>query len=245
MRSRYSMIAALAAVALMISLYPAPAVAQVDQSTHVSIGHDVAAEVSHFLTFPSGLDPERPHRRAGRQQHQPRLRRRRLPDRRRGVRPREPGRRGRCAHARDVQVGRLRPRLRTTDPREYEAERETPPGRGSSRRLRRAPSCASRRTTSGSGTSHGTTTQATPSRALSRNTTCSSAGRASCGSASASRSSLRMGETSNVAIAAERYAREDVIPNKAQDAEYRPTTYERRLIARISVAFASGAAWAS
>ena len=54
-----------------------------------------------------------------------------------------------------------------------------------------------------------------------------------------------MNETSNVAIAAERYARENVIPNAAQDASYRPTTYERRLIARISVAFASGAAWAS
>ena len=52
-----------------------------------------------------------------------------------------------------------------------------------------------------------------------------------------------MSETSNVAIAAERYSREIVIPNNAQDASYLPTENERRLIARISVAFASGAAW--
>ena len=52
-----------------------------------------------------------------------------------------------------------------------------------------------------------------------------------------------VGETTNVAIAAERYARENVIPNNAQDASYLPTENERRLIARISIAFASGAAW--
>ena len=54
-----------------------------------------------------------------------------------------------------------------------------------------------------------------------------------------------MNETSNVAIAAERYAREGVIPNNAQSPSYLPTEHERRLIARISVAFASGAAWAT
>ena len=52
-----------------------------------------------------------------------------------------------------------------------------------------------------------------------------------------------MSETSNVAIAAERYAREDIIPRNAQNPSYLPTEYERRVIARIAVAFASGAAW--
>ena len=37
-----------------MSLYAVPAEAQ-ENDTHVSIGHDVAAEVSHFLTFPGGL----------------------------------------------------------------------------------------------------------------------------------------------------------------------------------------------
>ena len=45
-------------------------------------------------------------------------------------------------------------------------------------------------------------------------------------------------------IAAELYARENVIPNNAQNPSYLPTENQRRFIARISVAFASGAAWA-